>query len=135
MIDNPELHMKINSEDINLEEIYYFCLTTHVNCKLEKEIPVITHAYLDLIEEKSGIKLLSSTWRRVVLTSTILASKMWDDESFENQHFAKTLEIEVEELNTLERLYLTSMDYKMYLNAEEYSSSLVKMKKSYNSLE
>lgn len=70
-----------------------------------------------------------------MLTSTILASKMWDDESFENQHFAKTLEIEVEELNTLERLYLTSMDYKMYLNAEEYSSSLVKMKKSYNSLE
>jgi len=66
-----------------------------------------------LIEEKSGIKLLSSTWRRAVLISTILASKMWDDESFENQHFAKTLEIEVEELNTLERLFLTSIDYKM----------------------
>lgn len=84
-----------------------------MNCKLEKEIPVITHAYLDLIEEKSGIKLMSSTWRKVLLTSTILASKMWDDESFENQHFAKTLEIEVDELNTLERLFLTSMDYKM----------------------
>lgn len=96
---------------------------------------MITHAYLDLIEEKSGIKLMSSTWRKVLLTSTILASKMWDDESFENQHFAKTLEIEVDELNTLERLFLTSMDYKMYLNAEEYSSSLVKMKKSYNTLD
>jgi len=66
-----------------------------------------------LIEEKSGIKLLSSTWRRAVLISITLASKMWDDESFENQHFAKTLEIEVEELNTLERLFLTSIDYKM----------------------
>lgn len=44
VVDHPELHMKINSEDIQLEEIYYFCLTTHVNCKLEKEIPVIAHA-------------------------------------------------------------------------------------------
>jgi hypothetical protein len=84
-----------------------------VNCKLEKEIPVITHAYLDLLEEKSGVKLLSSTWKRVCLISIILASKMWDDESFENQHFAKTLEVEVEELNMLERLFLTSLDYKM----------------------
>jgi len=71
---------------------------------------VITHAYLDLLEEKSGVKLLSSTWKRVCLISIIISSKMWDDESFENQHFAKTLEVEVEELNMLERLFLTSMD-------------------------
>lgn len=36
---------------------------------------------------------MSSTWRRLTLTSVILASKVWDDESFENQHFSKTLEI------------------------------------------
>jgi len=44
---------------------------------------------------------------------------MWDDESFENQHFAKTLEVEVDELNMLERLFLTSMDYRLKLSAEE----------------
>lgn len=38
---------------------------------------------------------------------------MWDDESFENQHFSKTLEVEAEELNMLERMFLTEVDYKM----------------------
>lgn len=74
---------------------------------------MITHAYLDLLEEKSGVKLMSSTWKRVALISIILASKMWDDESFENQHFSKTLEVEAEELNMLERMFLTEVDYKM----------------------
>jgi len=53
---------------------------------------------------------MSSTWRRLTLTSVILASKVWDDESFENQHFSKTLEIPVNEINTLERLFLIGLD-------------------------
>lgn len=110
-------------------------MTTHVNCKLEKEIPIIAHAYLDLLEEKSGVKLMSSTWKRVSLICIILASKMWDDESFENQHFSKTLEVEAEELNFLEREFLTEVDYKMYLSAEEYNTSLVKLKNSYKGIE
>lgn len=60
---------------------------------------------------------------------------MWDDESFENQHFSKTLEVEAEELNFLEREFLTEVDYKMYLSAEEYNTSLVKLKNSYKGIE
>jgi len=53
---------------------------------------------------------MSSTWRKITLTAIILASKVWDDESFENQHFAKTLEIPANEINTLERLILIALD-------------------------
>jgi len=94
-------------------------LSTHVNCRLEKECAIVAHAYLDMIENKAGYQLMNSTWRRLTLTSLILASKVWDDESFENQHFSKTLEIPVGEINTLERLFLVGLDYKMNLQLND----------------
>lgn len=72
---------------------------------------------------------MSSTWRRLTLTSVILASKVWDDESFENQHFSKTLEIPVNEINTLERLFLIGLDYMMNLKLNDYQQNLNLMKK------
>jgi len=56
---------------------------------------------------------MSSTWKRLSLITLILASKIWDDESFENQHFAKTLDIPVDEINTLERIILIGLEYKL----------------------
>lgn len=79
----------------------------------------MAHAYLEKIEKKAGYQLMSSTWRRLTLTSIILASKVWDDESFENQHFSKTLEIPVNEINTLERLFLIGLDYMMNLKLND----------------
>lgn len=71
---------------------------------------------------------MSSTWRRLTLTAIILASKVWDDESFENQHFSKTLEIPVNEINTLERLFLIGLDYKMNLGMSDYQMNLNRMR-------
>jgi len=80
------------------------------------------------MSKKGGYQLMSSTWRKITLTAIILASKVWDDESFENQHFAKTLEIPANEINTLERLILIALDYKMYLNTEDYTKNITLMK-------
>jgi len=66
-----------------------------------------------MIEDKAGYQLMSSTWKRLSLITLILASKIWDDESFENQHFAKTLDIPVDEINTLERIILIGLEYKL----------------------
>jgi len=88
-------------------------MTTHVNCRLEKECALITFAYLNMIEDKAGYQLMSSTWKRLSLITLILASKIWDDESFENQHFAKTLDIPADEINTLERIILIGLEYKL----------------------
>jgi len=128
---NMESHLKLNSRNISVDEIYYFLLSTHVNCRLEKVCAIISHAYLEKIETKAGYQLMSSTWRRLTLTALILSSKVWDDESFENQHFSKTLEIPVAEINTLERLFLIGLDYKMNLKLEDYQSNMNRMKTKY----
>ena len=55
---------------------------------MEKEVPIICLVYLDNLLVNQNITMNSSTWRKAVFTSLIVASKIWDDESYENENFA-----------------------------------------------
>ena len=47
---------------------------------------------------------------------------MWDDDSLENVHFHKVFpQISLREINELERIFLTLIDYKVYANGAEYA--------------
>jgi len=59
-------------------------------------MPIIAYAYLQkLIKNVRSIfskpKLTRYNWKNIVLISLILASKIWDDQSLENNSFAKVL--------------------------------------------
>lgn len=53
----------------------------------------------------------------------MLASKVWDDDSYENQDFAKACPLySVDEINTMERVMLNMLDYKVLVNGAEYAA-------------
>ena len=56
---------------------------------MEKEIPIIALVYIERLLIKSGLGLSGNNWRRITFTALIMASKIWDDESFENDSFCK----------------------------------------------
>ena len=56
---------------------------------MEKEIPIITLIYVERLLIKSGFSLSCKNWRKIIITAMIMASKIWDDESFENDNFSK----------------------------------------------
>jgi len=56
---------------------------------MEKEVVVICLIYVERLIIKDEYKLTSLNWRKVVFLALILASKIWDDESFETDSFSK----------------------------------------------
>lgn len=68
--------------------IQNFCKNILSTSKMEKEIPIISLVYIERLIIKSGMGLCGANWRKILFTSLIMASKIWDDESFENENFA-----------------------------------------------
>lgn len=65
---------------------------------MEKEVTIICLVYIERLLIKTGLGLEPGNWRKVTFTALVLniflllkiiASKIWDDESFENDNFAK----------------------------------------------
>ncbi len=69
--------------------LYNFIKNIVTSAKMEKEAPVISYIYLKRLLEASRASLTAQTWRKAAFIATVLASKIWDDQSFENDSFAK----------------------------------------------
>jgi hypothetical protein len=82
--------------DIDLDypsetDIYEYCKYVVLSSKMENEIPVICLVYLERLLTKTGLLLTTDNWRRLVLISLCIGSKIWDDDSLENVHFPKVM--------------------------------------------
>ena len=74
---------------------------------MEKEAPIISLVYIERLLIRSGFGLTPKNWRRITFTALILSSKIWDDESFENENFAKAFPVfSTAEINEMERVFL-----------------------------
>lgn len=61
--------------------------------KMEKEVPILSYAYVLRLLSKCGRDQLSwKNWKSLTLVTLIEASKIWDDQSLENHSFAKVLQ-------------------------------------------
>ena len=49
----------------------------------------MTLVYVERFEAVSGVALTPDNWQRLAVTCMMLASKVWDDDSYENDEFAK----------------------------------------------
>ncbi len=58
------------------EELFEFIYYILVVSKMETEIPILALAYIERLLLKTGLLLNFSNWRKLVLTSLILASKV-----------------------------------------------------------
>ena len=73
------------------EEVYHYCRYVTVSCKMENEIPIVCLVYIERLLMKVGILITNETWKRLILISLCMSSKIWDDDSLENVHFPKVM--------------------------------------------
>mmetsp|Transcript_40992 Transcript_40992/g.36345 ORF Transcript_40992/g.36345 Transcript_40992/m.36345 type:complete len:136 (+) Transcript_40992:232-639(+) len=66
-----------------------FCKNIIITSKMEKEVAIICLIYIERLVTKSGMFLNGVNWKRITFGALIIASKIWDDESFENNNFAQ----------------------------------------------
>ena len=90
--------------------------------KMESEIPVIALIYIERLMKKAGILINENNWSRIVMTTLWVASKIWDDDSLENEHFAKVLNgVSLKEISILEKVFLGLVDYEVMITSKQFA--------------
>ena len=111
------------------QTIFDFMADIIILTKMEKEVVVLSLIYIERLIFNTGLLLTSRNWRRILLTAMIISSKIWDDNSFENDHFSQVFaNLGVNEINTLERIFLELINYKVYVKQSEYFKYLMMIK-------
>lgn len=114
---NP-IFLQVPSE----QDIYKFCKKIMICSKMEHEIPIIALLYIEKLMLRTGLLMNQINWRRFTFIALVIASKIWDDESFENIHFTKVFpDISLKEINELERVYLELLEYHLHVGGSEYA--------------
>jgi hypothetical protein len=105
----------------NPQTIFEFCANIMILTKMEKEVIIISLIYLERFIFNTGLLLTSRNWRRLSFIIMVIASKIWDDDSFENNHFAQVFtHLKIGEINLMERTFLELINYKTYIKCSEY---------------
>jgi len=105
-------------------DIYGFLKDVMVNFRLEQEVSVITLYYLDRFSAMCGVVPTPDNWQRLTITAMMLASKVWNDESFENIEFAHLCPLyTLDEINAFERIFLKCVGYNMAVKTSDYAKT------------
>jgi len=82
---------------------------------------VVSLVYLDrLIKRRPWIQVSPLTCHRLLLTSVVIAVKFYDDTYYSNAFYGKVGGLALKELNALEKTYLQLIDYKLFVDPQEF---------------
>ena len=88
---------------------------------VEYSFPIITLIYIERFLNKGNKKLTKNNWKSILLISTIITLKMWDDDSMYNSEFAKLYEnYPLKRINKLEIRFLKYINYNLNIKENEY---------------
>lgn len=104
------------------DEIYNFSKNVIARSRMEKEVSILCLIYMERFIEKTGIYVSEKNWKKLLFMCLILASKIWDDESYENVHFAQVFSIiSLKEINSMELIFLSMIDYEVNIKNSDYA--------------
>lgn len=104
------------------DEIYNFCKNVIARSRMEKEVSILCLIYMERFIEKTGIYVSEKNWKKLLFMCLVLASKIWDDESYENVHFAQVFSmITLREMNAMELIFLSMIDYEVNIKNSDYA--------------
>ncbi len=91
--------------------------------RLTPQALVITLVYVDRLEAQSeGVLIHARSWRPVVFSSLLLASKVWHDISYWNSDFSSICPMfHIRNINRMERTYLQLLQYDTIISSSTYA--------------
>eukprot|EP00168_Porphyra_purpurea_P004587 TRINITY_DN15597_c0_g1_i1.p1 TRINITY_DN15597_c0_g1~~TRINITY_DN15597_c0_g1_i1.p1 ORF type:complete len:289 (+),score=67.17 TRINITY_DN15597_c0_g1_i1:28-867(+) len=115
--DDPDL-----DEAPQDEEVYNFINTIFKTERLSAECAIMMLAYIERIRTSAKVTMDSTNWRRVLLSTLILASKVWEDQAVWNVDFLSVFpNVDVKDLGQLEKVLLRLIQYNVSLSASVYA--------------
>ena len=108
--------------DPQFTDIFEYVKYVTFKSKMEAEIPIISLIYIEKLIRKWGVLVNIHNWRRIVLITLCIGSKIWDDDSLENVHFPKVMsDITLKDISMLEKSFLNLIDYDVIIRGKEYA--------------
>lgn len=112
----------------DIESLYSFSAKVHEMGQFSPETVVLSLILINRVSSTSSMPVGPTTWRLVGLIATLLAQKLWDDASVANSDFPSLLravlpdsEIDVRQINRLERRFLGLVNYKVTFTGSLYA--------------
>jgi len=91
--------------------------------KMDVECAIMSLIYVERLLELTKMTIDATNWRRVLLGSLIIASKVWEDLAVWNQDFLSVFNnsVPVADFNELELKFLYLTQYKLTISASAYA--------------
>ncbi|XP_073155119.1 cyclin-P3-1 [Henckelia pumila] len=90
---------------------------------------VIAHIYVDRYIQRTNARLTSLNIHRLLITSVMVAAKFMDDAFFNNAYYARVGGVSTTEMNKLERRFLFSVDFRLYVSVQTFGKYCSVLKK------
>jgi len=114
----------------SIETITHFINTVFKVEKLTAEPGVMCMIYINRVVDRTKITFHPCNWRRLVLSSLILASKVWEELAVWNVDFLDLFpNISVRDLNRLEKYVLRYLDFNVFIGSSEYVKAFFELRK------
>jgi len=102
-------------------KFYLKRIAKHSSCS--EECFVLALIYIDrLINTNSNFLVNSLNVHRIIITSVMVGAKFFDDQYFNNTHFAKVGGISVKEMNLLEIEFLFMINLHLFVETDVYKA-------------
>lgn len=85
--------------------------------------------YIDRLDYCANIYINKYSVHRIIIAAYLIAAKFIEDDTFDNDYYAKVAGIPVDELNLLEREILQKINYNLYIDVdlfENYVKNIIK---------
>ena len=104
------------------EEIYNFAHRLFQTVQLSSECSIVCLIYVERLMEQGKVPLLATTWRPIVLTGLLLASKVWQDWSSWNIEFTHVYpQYSLQAISCLECQFLRILKWDLYITSSLYA--------------
>jgi len=112
----------VSEELPSVDHIYQFISVIFDTEQLSAECAIMTLAYIERIISLTGLTLNAYNWRRVVLSTLILASKVWEDQAVWNVDFCSVFpHVTAKDLAELEKVLLRLLQFNVSLQSSDYT--------------
>ena len=101
--------------------------------KVSEEIFILVLIYIDLLNRHYKINLNYNNIHKLILASFIVTVKFHEDEHYSLKYYAKLGGISLKEIINLEYVFLTLLDFRLYISEElfqKYNNYLLNLENS-----
>lgn len=85
---------------------------------------ILANIYIDRLLHNRHFTVTSLNVRHLLLTALLVATKFIDDSFYSNRMFADAGMVSLDELNRMERIFLTSIGYSLFVNSSQFATYL-----------